>query len=871
MGLHSEFFRSPISRRRNALRRHDRSRFMNWLFRHLRPLMPLVHHRAGMVLLGAIAVTLMALTLVVRLRIDADLTGLLPPEHPTVLALEQLRSTVGSEADATVVIRSPSFAANKAFAEALIPLVLDLRPEQGPAFFQRVDYRRDTRVLQDNGLYFATTEELDRLELLLLQRLEEARLRGSPLYVPLDDAEPADSTLTHLQQLFGHLMPGEYPVSADSTIMALRFYPSMAQTDLHTIEAAYGALQRVVDELDPQHFDPRMEVILAGRLLRQLIEVQALTGDVYRSFAAGVSAVLLVVIVYFTYKAGTLRAHKRLDPAQWRTALQQAPLMGLLIGLPFLMSLAVTFGLTFLLVGSLNLLTSTLGLVLFGLGIDYGIHFYARYTEERGRGHTVLQALEITFTSTGQAIAVSACTTAGALYVLMAAGLRGFSQFGFVAGTGILLALVAMVVIMPALIVLVERRGWLGRVHIALPSRPTSRNRALPGCGWIAVAGTAALVLALVLLPRLSFEYDFSGLEPDYAEYRARRALVQQVYPPLDGRNPAYVLVDEPAEVDDLLNQIHTRARSPSSTIGTVVALQDRFPMDPAAQHVKLQRIARIRELLDHPLAHELDHDDLSRLRRAAGTVEPLRVEQLPAFLQHPFITRDGRIGGFIRVYPNVDLVDSRNAIDFLHDIGHITTSTGRTYYAASTALVGGAMVRMMIDEAPWMVLYTLGMVAVLMWLNFGSVRWSVLALLPLFTGVLWMLLAMELLGLKLNFFNVIVLPAVLGIGNDAGAHLVHRYREEGRGSLRTVMRSTGEHITMGSLTTVIGFGGLLLSFHPGLRSIGLLATIGIGSTWLAAVLFLPALLQLLESYPRVRDPGSSAHRIRTAPRSPVR
>lgn len=293
--------------------------------------------------------------------------------------------------------------------------------------------------------------------------------------------------------------------------------------------------------------------------------------------------------------------------------------------------------------------------------------------------------------------------------------------------------------------------------------------------------------------------------------------------------------------------------------------------MDPAAQHVKLQRIARIRELLDHPLAHELDHDDLSRLRRAAGTVEPLRVEQLPAFLQHPFITRDGRIGGFIRVYPNVDLVDSRNAIDFLHDIGHITTSTGRTYYAASTALVGGAMVRMMIDEAPWMVLYTLGMVAVLMWLNFGSVRWSVLALLPLFTGVLWMLLAMEMLGLKLNFFNVIVLPAVLGIGNDAGAHLVHRYREEGRGSLRNVMRSTGEHITMGSLTTVIGFGGLLLSFHPGLRSIGLLATIGIGSTWLAAVLFLPALLQLLESYPRVRDPGSSAQRIRTAPRSPVR
>jgi predicted RND superfamily exporter protein len=87
----------------------------------------------------------------------------------------------------------------------------------------------------------------------------------------------------------------------------------------------------------------------------------------------------------------------------------------------------------------------------------------------------------------------------------------------------------------------------------------------------------------------------------------------------------------------------------------------------------------------------------------------------------------------------------------------------------------------------------------------------------------------------------------VLGIGNDAGVHLVHRYREEGLGSIRRVLRSTGEHVTMGSLTTMIGFGGLLLSFHPGLRSIGELAVVGIGTTLLSAVLFLPALLQWLE------------------------
>src|SRR5690606_13662584 len=101
--------------------------------------------------------------------------------------------------------------------------------------------------------------------------------------------------------------------------------------------------------------------------------------------------------------------------------------------------------------------------------------------------------------------------------------------------------------------------------------------------------------------------------------------------------------------------------------------------------------------------------------------------------------------------------------------------------------------------------------------------------------------------GVMLNFYNLVVLPAVLGNGNDAGVHLVQRYREEGPKSIRRIMRTTGEHVAMASVTTMVGFGGLLLSFHPGLDSIGQLAVICVGATLLAALTFLPAMLQLLE------------------------
>ena len=156
-------------------------------------------------------------------------------------------------------------------------------------------------------------------------------------------------------------------------------------------------------------------------------------------------------------------------------------------------------------------------------------------------------------------------------------------------------------------------------------------------------------------------------------------------------------------------------------------------------------------------------------------------------------------------------------------------------------------VLRLMRRESPYMVLATLIIVMLLMWVNFGRLRWALLAMLPLVVGVIWMILFMQVFGMRLNFYNLFVIPAIIGIGNDAGAHLVHRYREEGRGTIWRTLRSTGEHVAMGALTTMVGFGGLLLSFHPGLRTVGALAVAGIGATLLAALLFLPALIQLQE------------------------
>jgi hypothetical protein len=178
-------------------------------------------------------------------------------------------------------------------------------------------------------------------------------------------------------------------------------------------------------------------------------------------------------------------------------------------------------------------------------------------------------------------------------------------------------------------------------------------------------------------------------------------------------------------------------------------------------------------------------------------------------------------------------------------------------------------MLLIMQSETPWMIGAAFLIITVLMFVNFRSIRWAALALIPLGVGLLWMLLLMEVFGIMLNFYNMIVLPAVMGIGNDDGVHMVHRYKEEGAGSIRAVLRSTGEHVVVGNLTTALGFGGLVLSFHPGLNSIGQLAVVGFGTTLAAALIFLPALLQWLED--RDASPaGTTARAPESRPASAV-
>ncbi len=828
---------------------------MTLLFRHLRGWIRLVVKHPGLVLSIALVISAVALLFATRLTIDPDFANLIPKSYPSVQSLEKIRDTIGAgDVSVDLAIESPSFAANVSFAEALVPRVLALKDSAtGEVLFVSEEFRKDTEFMADNGLYFATMDELNTLETWLEDKIAEAKLAANPFFFSLDDEDEAedDSEIEALEEIFNQIVGSEYMVNADSTILVVRFFIPGPSSNVQYIEATYRALEKAIDDVGPASYHADLKTFLAGRLWRQRIEVRAVTDDVVSSFGGGAFAVLMVLMLYFLFKAVQVRGRKALG-----AELLRAPVTAFLIGLPLVMSLVCAAAIGYLVYGSLNLFSSTLGLVLFGLGIDYGIHFYARYIEERGAGHSIEVAAENTFMSTGQAIAVGALTTSAALYVLLVADFKGFSEFGFLAGTGVLVALISTLHVLPALLVLFER--W--RIVQFDQERPVQLvpHGPLVGGKGLLIGCLAVTGVALFMAPRVEFEYRFAVLEPVYEDWLAVHSKVESAFSDFDRRNPAYIIVDDPTETQAVAEVLRSRIADDTTfhvvendtfqtTIRGVETLQDRFPASVEDQTEKITRIAYIRDslLTDVVLA---DDSSLDQVRRAAQTTSPIQIEDVPEALTKRFMSKSGELGGHITILPGVGLSDGRMSIAFAEDVSNIVTPEGKIYHAGSQSIIAADMLRLMRQESPYMIVATLLIVMLLMWINFGQFRWALMAMLPLVVGVIWMILVMQIFGMRLNFYNLFVIPAIIGIGNDAGAHMVHRYREEGKGALWRILRSTGEHVSMGAITTMVGFGGLLLSFHPGLNTIGSLAIAGIGATLLAAILFLPALIQVFEN-----------------------
>jgi hypothetical protein len=140
--------------------------------------------------------------------------------------------------------------------------------------------------------------------------------------------------------------------------------------------------------------------------------------------------------------------------------------------------------------------------------------------------------------------------------------------------------------------------------------------------------------------------------------------------------------------------------------------------------------------------------------------------------------------------------------------------------------------------------LWAFAAIVVLVFIHFRSFVPVILALLPVVIGATWMVGFMGWTGIPFNPANIMTLPLVIGIGVTNGIHILNRFAEEKNPSI--LAKSTGKAVLVSGLTTIVGFGSLVIAEHQGIQSLGWVMAVGTATCMTAGLTFLPALLTLM-------------------------
>lgn len=672
-----------------------------------------------------------------------------------------------------------------------------------------------------------------------------------------------------------------YLVSGNRRFVFLMIEPKESNAgEMNEEQESIAAIRQAITELKPQF--PGLDAGVTGT---KAINNDELIGAQANSNVAAIVSLVGVTLLYLLF------FKKPRHPLMIVTTLT--------VGLMWAMGFAT------LTVGHLTIITAFVAPILIGLADDFGVHFVTRYEQERERGHNTTIALLNVFEQTVPSIVAGGFTSALAFFAVMLTNFPGVRELGQIAGGGLLLSLVATLTFLPALITVTEAYDpWVvvpgGRTFLS--GVFSGLGKVIVGGRWplMAFAGVGTLA-ASVALPTVTFDYNLLNLQAREVESvkwerriiansersswnalstastpaeATRKTAAFEALPSVESVESVASLLPEDQEqrlplvralqplfstfpqgipapdvvnipellrtLDKLKLKIHEDnenwdpQKKPnesdlSASRKSLLAIIDRLQTLSAAEGQKA--LAQFQ----HALFHDFQ-DKWILLRNNLDPSGPITLADIPPQLKSRFVSRDGT-KFLLQIYPKYNIWNREPLEEFISQIRQVDADVTGSPVIGYESI--DAMRKGYIEGG----LYALVAIVVVAFFSLRRIKDALLAMIPLGLGIVWTMGLMWLFHLKFNLANLIVVPLILGIGIENGIHLVHRYREEGEGGATLITGSTGQAVTLFSLTTMIGFGSLMLATHRGVFSMGLLLTIAVGSVLVASLVVLPLLL----------------------------
>jgi hopanoid biosynthesis associated RND transporter like protein HpnN len=545
--------------------------------------------------------------------------------------------------------------------------------------------------------------------------------------------------------------------------------------------------------------------------------------------------------------------------------------------------LSITTAIGLMMVGSLNLLSIAFAVLFVGLGVDFGIQFSVRYRSERFKNDNLALALEEAARRAAVPLSLAAMATASGFLCFLPTDYKGISELGEIAGAGMLVAFITSITVLPAMLRLLNPPGErepVGYAFLAPVDHFLEKHR-VP-----IIVGT--LLVAVAGLPLLYFlRFDFNPINLRSPKVESIATFLDLRKDPNTGANAINVMTNSDADAKTIAERLEKLPE-----VLSVRWLESFVPEDQPAklrligQGAKVLNPALNPDSIDAPPSDaenvEALKGSVDSLRKAAGDakgpgavasrrladalsklaessqatrdkaqaifVTPLKLvlDQLKNSLQAQPVSLKTLPPGLVRSWKTKDGLQRVEALPRGDPNDNDTLRAFATaVLAAEPNAIGGpvsilksgdTVVKAFIHAGFW----ALVVISLLLWAALRRITDVLLTLVPLLVAGAVTMEICVLIGMPLNFANIVALPLMLGIGVAFKIYYVTAWRS---GRTNLLQTSLTRAIFFSALTTATAFGSLWLSSHPGTASMGKLLALSLITTLAAVLLFQPALM----------------------------
>ena len=819
------------------------------------------------------------------LKLDADLSHLLPQDTPSVKALEESYLRFGSTDKFMIAIQSEDLNLVVALQDSIAEYIH--KNWEGDFVSTQVD--NDNQFFKDNALLYLPVKHLENIR----DNLEDLQLeigrKNGPLVVDLlsgDSASATDSAAANAvpakkkRVWFDENLPQELGLP-DEAVSAFDAFFKKSKGD--TIDAKAASNEEV--EWDSKSTIPsELKNRLVGSprpdstgkiLYNGVVNAKLIKPSTDYEFVTHILARTDSLLAYFggkTYPVptrftveGTYEGLKEVDEVANDSIFSFGISLVLIIFLtifffrsvkgPILVTASVlyaclpTLAFTALFYGKLNPFTVFVASIILGIGIDYSIHILGTSQKLMHKYATLEEVLEAAQRKMLKPFILASFTTIAAFLTLLAAHFRGFYEFGVVASMGVLFSMLTSVLFLP---VLVKCMGGIPKApDNSLLPKSWDEAKILKFFKYLAFAGFALGAVSIWFAQDVDFEHNLRNLRRVSTNVTTSKNKISTKVTRATGKavtsTPAAVMGSKPEQLDKLYDTLMVRLHvEHDSTLGSFLTLKSFVPpMD--SQKARLEIIEEIRDLAEARVFDRAEGDDsvnIANLRKLSAVEEPFTPEDVPSWTLDLLREKDGSYGKIGFIYGDFPSWDAHALHRFQERYGHWNFD-GEDLRTFSSQFILSDVIDSVKKDSFRLALVIILVIFGTLVISFrkpkfflaGCVAFGMGALLTL--GLLGFLTDVFEFG-KISIYNVIVIPMALGIGIDATIHMITSWTSDKNKemTLRQLMDTTGRNVMASSTTTIAGFVGFLFTTHRGLKGIGDLACISIAMFLITSIIF---------------------------------